>query len=186
MAEPSEDHIRLRLVTPNYDCETHAPAQIMEADNEEGEEIPEAENKYIIPDLAGADGEPHVPNSENHDEDDGEEAMVVDENEPEEISEAEEEEKDEDEPLSDPELDDKDGPISEIEELSDGEVKSPLPPMETEDRITLLEGELKRSKARMDGFSQELKILLVEVNIVCDWITDNFGKGSLLGKGAIS
>jgi hypothetical protein len=49
-------------------------------------------------------------------------------------------------------------------------------PLRTEDRVSHLELQMKRSKSRLDGFSQELKVLLVEVNIVSEWITENFGK----------
>ena len=183
MAEPSEDHIRLRLVTPNFESESQAPAQIMEADNEEEEEvITEPETKYVIPEVPAEntneqEEETEEVDADNHGErEDGEkeDSMQVDENEEVEGSELEDENEKEDEEPSD--LDEKDEPLSENEDLSDGEVKSPLPPLDTDDRVTLLESELKRSKARLDGFSQELKILLVEVNIVCDWITDNFGE----------
>ena len=45
-----------------------------------------------------------------------------------------------------------------------------------EDRLLALENEVRTSKARADAFSQELKILLVEINIVSEWISQKFGK----------
>ncbi len=47
-----------------------------------------------------------------------------------------------------------------------------------EDRLSSLENEARTNKARMDAFSQELKILLVEINIVSEWISQKFGKDS--------
>jgi len=44
------------------------------------------------------------------------------------------------------------------------------------DRIDLLESGMKTCRDRLDGFGQELKVLMVEINIISEFIQEQFGK----------
>lgn len=162
-----EEHIHLQLVAhPNQE---DTPTQIMEADEDEDvAQIVEARKSIFVNKMHDITSrgeiyqQPEAENIMNH-----EEKIVPNLESLERFR--QEEEGSQDSVYAGgfpPESKDKEDSIPE----------DLLVPMKTEDRVSHLEHQMRRSKLKLDGFSQELKILLVEVNIVCEWITENFGK----------
>jgi hypothetical protein len=87
---------------------------------------------------------------------------------------------DEDEGQIEPKVEVEDGvpPHEEEGEGAEELEEEPPEPLADAERIELLEGGLKTCKDRLDGFGQELKVILVEINIVCEWIRGRFGNVS--------
>jgi len=175
-----EDNIHLQLVTPS---EEDTPAQIMEAD-EDITEIVQVHKSVYVHNMEMQEMEEEIEKEDMLPEDEGtdfehEESLVPvshaelkivpDESDvAHEVYEAE---------LSQDTVYEDEKMREDVKSKENLGVEDDFPVgKDSEERVNYLEHEMKRSKSRMDGFSQELKILLVEVNIVCEWITENFGK----------